>query len=167
MAASSGRVLTLEDVEKECTSIRLRLEQQARSLTTIRPHEPAFMEKAKRFASSMFTRVNTETVLGTDSSEQTRQENKRKVEKLFNDMRGKLNKQEDEVKKSMDTLTPEQQEEVITFWTAFSTFFDDLMNWLSRMFNFVMDKIRAGFRIVKEVLKSMFKTFADCLKMIF
>ncbi len=147
--------------------LRLKLTNKAESLASKKPAEPNFIWKAKNFAENMFGRAEADLDLDTEPTTEATERNKQKLKEIFDSMRNKLDKQQEEVLKQFDGLTPQQQEDLLTFWGAVHEFFIDIFQWLKDVFNFVMDKIRAGFRIVKDAVKGVFKTIFEFFKIIF
>ena len=52
-------------------------------------------------------------------------------------------------------LTKEQREEIISFWDTVSDFFMDVLNWFQEMFPKLIEKIKLGWKFVKNALKSI------------
>jgi len=112
-------------------------------------------------------KAEAELVLDTEPTKEATERNKQKLKDVFASMRDKLDKQQEEVLKQFDGLTPQQQEDIITFWGAVNEFFHDVFEWLQNIFNYVLEKIRAGFRVVKDAVKGVFKTIFEFFKIIF
>jgi hypothetical protein len=164
---TSRQSLTVQELNEAMPTLRLKLTNKAESLASKKPAQPGFIEKARHFAENMFGRAEADIVLDTEPTIEATERNKQKLKEMFASMRNKLDKQQEEVLKQFDGLTPQQQEDILTFWGAVNEFFNDIFDWLKNIFNYVMDKIRLGFRIVKDAVKGVFNTIFEFFKMIF
>jgi hypothetical protein len=165
--ATSGQTLTVQDLNEVKPVLRLRLSNKAETLAAEKPAQPGFMEKSKKWAENMFWKAETGLNLETETTKEAMERNKEKVDKIFDSMVGKINKQRENVKKELESLTPQQQEDVIDFWGTVQQFFMDLFQWVKDVFTHVIDKIRAGWRIVKDAVKGLFDSVMNWVKMIF
>ncbi|OWA49778.1 hypothetical protein BV898_14315 [Hypsibius exemplaris] len=93
--------------------------------------------------------------------------NQKKVDAIFQGFKAQLDAQCDTVKAELATLTPQQQEDVLSFWSVATEWFSTVLSWMQKTFQQVLDKIRDGFKVVKEALKDFFQQAAEAFKAIF
>ena len=103
--------------------------------------------------------------------EATRRRNKERAAKIFDHLKKQMNDNMDANKKkvldNMDTLTTDQQEEVITFWLGMGAALSEVFNWMTRMFDKLINMLQEGWKLVKETTKKFFDSIADYLKNLF
>lgn len=167
MASSIHVFTTIDDLESSFPTLRLRLIEDARVLGSTRPHQPTFIADLRRKYTNLIHGVKGSVNFEEDSSESARKTNEARLDAVFNEMAKEIEKARKDAKDSLRNLTPEQQEDVITFWTLAQSFFADVMKWMQKMFQNVVEKIRLGYRLVKEVVKDIFDTIGEWLDQIF
>ena len=101
------------------------------------------------------------------ADEETTQRNKQKIEDLFSKLQKKLNTQKESVLKSMDGLTAEQQEGIVTFWTEAYDFLMNIFELIRDVFNKVIEWMKEGYRLIKQTVTDFFSTIYDLIKKVF
>lgn len=169
MASSRQVFTTLADLESSGSSstLRLRLTDDARVLGSSKPQQSTFVDDLRRKFNKVFDGANGSVNLEEDSSEAARKRNEARLDAIFNDMVKDIEKTRNDVKKSLRNLTPEQQNDVVTFWALAQNFIADVMQWMQNMFQIVLEKIRQGYRLVKKVVKDIFDSIVGWLGQIF
>lgn len=168
MASSRQSFTTLDDLENSSfPTLRLRLIDDARALELSRPQHSTFVEDLGRKYTNLMRRARGSANFEEDSSESGRKRNEAKLDAIFNDMLKEVEKSRNDAKESLRNLTPEQQEDVVTFWALATNFFADVMKWMQNIFQAVLEKIRQGYRLVKKVVKDIFDTIGKWLDLIF
>jgi len=150
--------------------LRLRLTQRASELASSKPtsaRSKGMLEETKKNLSEMFSKERVVADLEVNASDAATKRNKEKI----NAYRAKAHKHVDDTYdtaiKSLDVMSPQQQEEVVTFWGKATEFLEEIFSWLEEMFLNVVEKIRQGFKLVKDAVSSIFKTVSGWLKSIF
>ncbi|KAG8174768.1 hypothetical protein JTE90_008564 [Oedothorax gibbosus] len=165
--ATPTQVVTLQDLNDVVPTLRLRLEAQSSSLASQRPPNRGVVERFSNFFENMFANAEEGIAFEHVPSAEATERNLRKIDAFFDKMEEKVRQQREVVKRELPTMTPYQQEQVLTFWKAVSEFIDDVFNWLKTLFKYVMDKIRQGFKIVKDAVKGLFSWIMECFKKVF
>lgn len=167
MAMGGSSYTTVEEFDVFPT-LRLTLTDEATALGASRPRtDTNFARRVHQKFKNAFTSARNDANLETEDSEAARARNKVKLAEIFKKLHKELDEVEKEAIESLNGLTPEQQEDVVTFWGAAHTFFRKVFRWLQEMFQKVMDKIRQGLRIVKSVIEEIFETVGNWLRQIF
>jgi len=148
-------------------TLRLKLTNRAQELHSSKPSETGMMQKLRKKLLALFQKAESETQLEEESSKQAAERNKQKLKNVFDSVKAKIDEKFDATMNEMDSLTPAQQEEVITFWVSASDFFTEVFNWLREMFSKVLDKIKEGWRLSKEAVRDLFRTVLDWLNLVF
>ena len=67
----------------------------------------------------------------------------------------------------MVNLTPEQQEDMITFWGAMGNVLAEVFKWMGRMFDKLVDMLKKGWRLIKETTKKLFDSVISFFRNLF
>lgn len=148
-------------------TLRLTLTNNARTLGALRPQLPSWLEDWRRKFYRIFTGAQRDANLDEENSEAARQRNAAKLDAIFDDIVAQINAARYDVQASLQNLTPEQQEDVVTFWGSAQFFFMNIVRWMQDMFQKILDKIRQGWRLVKEVVVEIFTIVEEWLGLIF
>ncbi len=84
------------------------------------------------------------------------EETERAIDEYVAKVTERIRKLGEETKKELPNLTPEQRKDVVGFWQGATTFMIDVLEWLQKAFTWLMDKLRAGLRLVIGSLKAFF-----------
>lgn len=82
-------------------------------------------------------------------------------------MRKDMDEQQDNVLRAMEGMTPTQQEGVVMFWEEAYKFLLDVIQWIKDVFNKILEKIKQGWRLIKEVVKGFFADVYALIKAVF
>ena len=164
---ANSRVITLDELKAQQPILRLRLEKTAKELQAKKQNDPGFIQQSKTWFKKMISHqiINIELEEGAD--EETTQRNKQKIKDLFNKLETKLNQQKESVLESMDGLTAEQQEGILTFWTESYYFLTNVLKLMRYIFNKVIEWIKEGYRLIKQAVTDFFSTIYDLIKKVF
>jgi len=155
---ASRTITTVEELKhKSAPILTLRLRQP-------QPGQASKSQSNWAWLQSFFTATSNNLELEQSPDEAATQRNSAKIDKIFDGVQDTINKQRDTVKEEMKSMTPEQQEEVITYWHNVQEFLSEVLDWLKEMFQIVLQKIREGYRIEKQALNNIFKTVLDAFK---
>eukprot|EP00112_Aurelia_sp_Birch-Aquarium-sp1_P004527 Seg15127.1 transcript_id=Seg15127.1/GoldUCD/mRNA.D3Y31 product="hypothetical protein" protein_id=Seg15127.1/GoldUCD/D3Y31 len=113
--------------------------------------------------SSWFTKAKGDVHLEEGVNPEITRRNQAKIDKMFDGMIKDMNQQREKVKTDLEKLTPEEQEQVLTFWGGVHEFMGKLLGWLKSMFNKVLEKIKQGWQLIKDTVKSIFNTVFDAI----
>jgi len=169
MASSLAQIVTLAE-SQPLQTWHIVLREKAESLASRKPEQAQWLDilaKVWNNIDNFVTRGKNPLNLEVESDPETTKRNKQKIDKLFDSMIKKLLAQKEEVKAEMDNMNPEQQEDILSFWGEVNMFMMDVFDWMKESFLYILDKIRTGFRLIKETVRDVFKTISDLLKMIF
>jgi hypothetical protein len=83
-------------------------------------------------------------------------ENQMKIDKIFDELVKLLNEQREIAKKSLQGMTPEQQNQVVSYWREAGQFLKELFQWLNRMFDEIVEKIKQGHTIKQKKVQEFF-----------
>eukprot|EP00112_Aurelia_sp_Birch-Aquarium-sp1_P011236 Seg2363.5 transcript_id=Seg2363.5/GoldUCD/mRNA.D3Y31 product="hypothetical protein" protein_id=Seg2363.5/GoldUCD/D3Y31 len=89
--------------------------------------------------------------------------NQAKIDKMFDGMINDMNQQRQKVKNELITLPPHQQAQVLTFWSGVQEFMGKILGWLQDMFCKVLEKIKQGWQLIKDTVKSIFNRVFDAI----
>ncbi|KAG8173605.1 hypothetical protein JTE90_004244 [Oedothorax gibbosus] len=151
-------VVTVQEIIETASDLYSQLEEKAKSLKDQKPNDAELIQKAREHVEDLF-----QSSAEADSCLEDEEE----LLGIFGRIEGKFLNQRDEVKKGFKELDKDKRKEVIKFWKAVADFLGDVLNWLGFMFNYVLEKIRKGCKIVKDAVSGLFKTIYDFLKNIF
>ena len=158
---TSAKIITTDELKIDpVPTMRLRLQPPP-----IASKDPSWL--SKEYWIRMFQRAEAEAEFESHASPEATRRNKERLRKIEKDIQDKIHQQFQKVEKEMENLTEQQQVDVITFWSGVRTFLTDILDWLSRVFNDILEKIREGWRLVKETVKEIFKRAYDAMKSIF
>lgn len=141
----------------EVPVLRLRLHQTAATIGQL-PGAAHRSQARQGFVSrfmAMFEKEKSNANLEVGTGDDVVRRNQAKIDQIFDRMQKKLDEQRQVAKDELTTLSPEEQEDVVTFWSSVGGFFTDLMNWLKNMFQNVMEKIRQGWRLIKDLIPNL------------
>jgi len=164
-----AHIVTLAE-SQPLETLHIILREKAESLASRKPGQAQWLEILAKIWNSIencVTRGDNTLNLEVGPDPEITKRNKQKIDELFDSMINKLLAQKEGVKNEMDNLSPEQQEDIVSYWAEVNMFMMDVFNWMKKAFLFILTKIREGFRLVKETVRCVFKTINDLLKMIF
>ena len=69
--------------------------------------------------------------------------------------------------KTMDKMTPDQQEQVVEFWNSLGRVLAEVFDWFGRMLGKLVDLIQQGYKLVKETTEQLLKSLVAWLKKAF
>ncbi len=75
----------------------------------------------------------------------------------------KLDAMEEKAMNAMDNMSVPQQEQLVDFWGGFKSFFTDLMGWIGRAWNKVLEAIKALWTEVRNVVTGIFRGIKKAL----
>ncbi len=133
-------------------------------------HTRRLPESYKREKKKLFQQIVADAQpagLQDSSSPEATKENKRKLEVYFNTMKSAVEDQRKKTLDELDDMSPEQQDEAVSFWMGFTSFFKSLMTWIKNKFNEVVQKIKQGFRWAYNRMKNIYGKASDLLHRIF
>ena len=113
--------------------------------------------------SKWFTKAKSDVHLEEGVNPEITKRNQAKIDKMFDGMIKEMNQQREKVKNDLEKLTPEEQEQVLTFWGGVQEFLGKLLGWLKGMFDKVLEKIKQGWQLIKDTVKSIFNTVFDAI----
>ena len=103
--------------------------------------------------------------------EPSKDKNQEKITKIFDKLRADLLKnleaRQSKVMEQMATMSADQQEAVIAFWTEMSQLFTEILEWIGRMFDRMVVMIRSGHRLDKKANSEFFQSIVDHFKRMF
>lgn len=104
----------------------------------------------------------------TSSDPDALKKNRAKLDKIFerikDDFNKKLQEKKEDASKAMEHMTPDQQEQLLTFWGGLREVFKAFMDWIDRTLTNLIDMLKKGWTLVKETTKAFFKTIIDWFK---
>ncbi len=149
------KVITSKDLLEENKQKRLQLNYGAESLAACRPNMPAFLKQANYFAENLFSSAR-DISLEIDRTKEAKERNQKKVDEIFDLMRQKVNKQEDEVKNFLDKMSPEQQEDALSFWSEVEPFVLEIIQWLMDVYVYMISRISVGCSIEQGAINDLY-----------
>lgn len=172
MKAESFRTITLtsNDLNSAQPGLRLRLQEKSRELGKIksrRKHQTCSVEKIVTWMQNLVTKAEDAIGLEYGSDATKTEKNKEKLKQYFKKMRDHMDAQENELLVEMDTMSPEEQEQTLLFWKVATKFVTDVIDWVKKTFDYVFEKIKAGYKLVKEAVQGFFKSVLDLFKSVF
>ncbi len=93
----------------------------------------------------------------TDKSKQY-EKNKKKLKSAFSKMQDGMNELEKRFINHVQTLPKEQQEEMVTVWSAIVDYLIEIMNWLEAMSDKLVEDLKQGKKLNKNELNKLFQT---------
>jgi hypothetical protein len=96
----------------------------------------------------------------SESSSKAFERNEKKIDKLFNDMKALLKKQQNEAKIRMRNMTPEEANQELEFWQNFGDLFSRLVCDINTLFEKACIKIREGYILDRNILRDIFETIS-------
>ena len=93
--------------------------------------------------------------------------NQAKLNAIFKEFHLALAEMEKDANDQMRNMSREQQEDILMYWASVGKFLAEVLTWLKKAFDYVIEKMREGFKIVKESVQFLFDTLADLFKEIF
>ena len=97
--------------------------------------------------------------------------NQERMDKIFENLEktiiNDLRKKKEKAKREMVNLTPEQQEDMITFWGAMGNVLAEVFKWMGRMFDKLVDMLKKGWRLIKETTKKLFDSVISFFRNLF
>lgn len=164
-----SHTLTIEDLTETFPTVTLKLRAKE-VLEKKGEQETSYFKKMKQEIKALYQRlfeVKEELKLEANADAATTARNQARLDEIFDDITRKTEEMRRNAKAQLHTMTPQQQEDVITYWSSVGGFLKEVLNWLQRAFDYVLEKIREGFRIVKEGVQYLFNTLADLFRGIF
>jgi len=169
-----SNVVTLESLTDTAPTetLRLRLTQQADELSDNlgrkHGHKPWF-HGARSYFNKIFTEVteNPDVKLDEERTAEATRRNQEKIRQYINTLKSNLDEKGKMICQGLETMTPEQQEEVVYFWESVMTFMNNVLDYLKVMFDEVIQKIVQGCKLIKEAVVSLFSFLKDMMKKIF
>ena len=90
------------------------------------------------------------------------------VKKIFCEMKVGLNKALDKAMEEsvaeMDQMTTEQQEQVVLFWDQMGDLIKNLLEWVDRIFDKIVDNVKEGHNIDRNATAKLFKSVSAALE---
>lgn len=158
-------VPTLTELDGSYPTVRLTLHSEAAALRTLRPHQPSTFENLRNRVTNMFERSRAD--MEEENSESAFRRNEARLNSIFDGMQDEVNNARTEAIQSMRSLPPQQQDDVVTFWASAKNFFKNIMNWMRNMFRKILEKLRQGWRLIKQAVKDIFATIEGWFSDIF
>lgn len=91
--------------------------------------------------------------------------NQERLKKIVDSLKENLNHRLDlEFQASctaMEGMSPEQQEDLLTFWDGLKKVFTAFLDWIGRMLNNLVKMVQAGWKLVKKTVKQLFQVIVD------
>jgi hypothetical protein len=148
-----NNVFTFEDV---CTSpyptLRLRL-------------NPPKEEKTS-YWNQLFYKVSDLLQLNENPDQAHSTDYEKRIRKVFQDIKQMVDKTQEDVVQSLQTMTPDMQEIVVQYWEMANTFLGEVLDWLYEGFCHVVEKLKQGYRLNRAVLRQMLQQAISDIKRI-
>jgi primosomal protein N' len=109
--------------------------------------------------------------LEQDGSAQEKENNIKKMEKIFDEIgskfQQKLNRMKADTRKNMANMTINEQNELIIFWKGVGSFFSQLLDWIMDMFQKIVDLVKKGWRMAKDIVAKIFDPVIAFMKEVY
>lgn len=102
-----------------------------------------------------------------ETDKKTTRANKRKMDKLFDNMQKTLNQQKKVAVRALEDMTTPEQEEFLRFFASFATFFTELFLWMRGLVQQIVACIKKGLKMTYERLKDIFSDMTNNIKTLF
>jgi hypothetical protein len=154
-------------------TLRLRLKVAAESLmqnSNTTTCQATVVQRCRDLFSNFFIKSEkelSERKLDDATRLKITEKNKKKIDKIFDELIRLLNEQKEQAKRSLEGLTPQQQEHVVAYWRNAAGFLSELFQWLNDLFVKILDKIKQGYTLNQKAVKQLFDEFFMQFKEIF
>ena len=134
-----SNVITVREITQHNKRLRLHLKREAEEISCCVP------KGRDNSFTSLFTVMLTqwvgkaeEGIAESAASPECTKRNRERIEKSFNEVQGSLTDLKNATISALGNLTPQQQEEVVTFWNKAGSFLRGVLDWMRDIFTFVL-----------------------------
>ena len=119
------------------------------------------MQKLINYLFSKSSTNNDQNQVVSDDQQQqqhrTTEENIVIVQNIFKRFKDTVDKYEKEVLRDFETLTQDQQDQVVSQYEEATAFICDLFDWLDKVFDYAVQRVQAGYTIERNGIRILFE----------
>ena len=167
-SATQSPTITVDELIQQQPSLRIRLHNRAQQYA----HNPRAANNFRQLLDFIFRQSNNNpefTLFNQQSNRNYRtvEENVAILQRIFERFKNTVNQYEAEVLRNFDQLTNVQQEQVVAQYEEATAFIGDLFDWLDKVFDYAIMRVRNGYTIERDGVRILFGRVRDELNILF
>ena len=160
-SGTRSQTVTVEDILQREPTLHLRLFRRAEGLI-----QGGQSGNLRQMFASIFSRQQNPNA-ANDSLGRDPEENERIIRRVFAEFKATIKEYEDQVVNSLASHTEEEQDAIVEAFEQASQFLCDLMEWLGRVFDYAVERVRTGDTIDRDAVKPVFASIREQLNALF